>query len=222
MSLMKGPMSIDLGLPTMPPPTLAPRRKTRQIKVGKVLVGGDAPISVQSMTTTLDRRHQRHPAADRRAHRDRLRHRTGRRAQPGRCGRTAGHRAQVADPGHRRHPLPAEVRLRRHRRRLCRGPGQSGQHQGLRRQGRRDRQGRDRRRLLDPDRRQCRLAGQAAARQIRQGDPGGTGRVGALGGEPVRGAWLHRLQDLGQAPRPGDHGPGVRAAVAKPATIRCT
>jgi (E)-4-hydroxy-3-methylbut-2-enyl-diphosphate synthase len=46
-------MSIDLGLPTLPPPTLASRRKTRQIKVGKVAVGGDAPISVQSMTTTL-------------------------------------------------------------------------------------------------------------------------------------------------------------------------
>ncbi len=29
-----------------------PRRVTRQIKVGKVAVGGDAPISVQSMTTT--------------------------------------------------------------------------------------------------------------------------------------------------------------------------
>ncbi len=45
--------SIDLGMPTAPPPVLAPRRKTRQIKVGKVLVGGDAPVSVQSMTTTL-------------------------------------------------------------------------------------------------------------------------------------------------------------------------
>jgi (E)-4-hydroxy-3-methylbut-2-enyl-diphosphate synthase len=32
--------------------TLAPRRQTRQIKVGKLLVGGDAPVSVQSMTTT--------------------------------------------------------------------------------------------------------------------------------------------------------------------------
>ena len=29
------------------------RRKSRQIHVGKVLVGGDAPISVQSMTNTL-------------------------------------------------------------------------------------------------------------------------------------------------------------------------
>jgi (E)-4-hydroxy-3-methylbut-2-enyl-diphosphate synthase len=45
-------MSINLGMPALPPPTLAPRRKTRQIKVGSVLVGGDAPISVQSMTTT--------------------------------------------------------------------------------------------------------------------------------------------------------------------------
>ncbi|MGO3032662.1 MAG: flavodoxin-dependent (E)-4-hydroxy-3-methylbut-2-enyl-diphosphate synthase, partial [Microbacterium gubbeenense] len=32
--------------------TLAPRRKSRQINVGKVKVGGDAPVSVQSMTTT--------------------------------------------------------------------------------------------------------------------------------------------------------------------------
>jgi (E)-4-hydroxy-3-methylbut-2-enyl-diphosphate synthase len=45
--------AIDLGMPAAPPPVLAPRRKTRQIKVGKVLVGGDAPVSVQSMTTTL-------------------------------------------------------------------------------------------------------------------------------------------------------------------------
>ena len=34
------------------PDVLAPRRKSRQIKVGEVLVGGDAPISVQSMCTT--------------------------------------------------------------------------------------------------------------------------------------------------------------------------
>ncbi|MBD8079276.1 flavodoxin-dependent (E)-4-hydroxy-3-methylbut-2-enyl-diphosphate synthase [Cellulosimicrobium arenosum] len=39
-------------MPAAPPPVLAPRRKTRKIHVGKVEVGGDAPISVQSMTTT--------------------------------------------------------------------------------------------------------------------------------------------------------------------------
>jgi (E)-4-hydroxy-3-methylbut-2-enyl-diphosphate synthase len=43
---------INLGMPSAPAPTLAPRRKTRKIQVGKVAVGGDAPISVQSMTTT--------------------------------------------------------------------------------------------------------------------------------------------------------------------------
>jgi len=40
-------------MPDAPAPVLAPRRKTRQIKVGKVGVGSDSPISVQSMTTTL-------------------------------------------------------------------------------------------------------------------------------------------------------------------------
>jgi (E)-4-hydroxy-3-methylbut-2-enyl-diphosphate synthase len=46
------PMDVALGMPALPPPVLAPRRRSRQIKVGKVLVGGDAPVSVQSMTTT--------------------------------------------------------------------------------------------------------------------------------------------------------------------------
>lgn len=45
-------MSVSLGMPAAPPPVLAPRRPTRQIRVGKVLVGGGAPVSVQSMTTT--------------------------------------------------------------------------------------------------------------------------------------------------------------------------
>ncbi|WP_084127189.1 flavodoxin-dependent (E)-4-hydroxy-3-methylbut-2-enyl-diphosphate synthase [Demequina sp. NBRC 110054] len=44
--------AIGLGMPAMPAPVLAPRKKTRQIKVGDVLVGGDAPVSVQTMTTT--------------------------------------------------------------------------------------------------------------------------------------------------------------------------
>ncbi|MGH3663918.1 MAG: flavodoxin-dependent (E)-4-hydroxy-3-methylbut-2-enyl-diphosphate synthase [Micromonosporaceae bacterium] len=44
--------AIDLGMPAVPAPRLAQRRKSRQIRVGDVLVGGDAPVSVQSMTTT--------------------------------------------------------------------------------------------------------------------------------------------------------------------------
>jgi len=45
--------SVNLGMPAAPPPVLAPRRRSRQIRVGSVPVGGDAPVSVQSMTTTL-------------------------------------------------------------------------------------------------------------------------------------------------------------------------
>lgn len=43
--------AVNLGLPKVPE-TLSPRRKTRQIKVGKVMVGSEHQISVQSMTTT--------------------------------------------------------------------------------------------------------------------------------------------------------------------------
>jgi (E)-4-hydroxy-3-methylbut-2-enyl-diphosphate synthase len=45
--------AINLGIPSAPPPALAERRKSRQIMVGAVPVGGGAPVSVQSMTTTL-------------------------------------------------------------------------------------------------------------------------------------------------------------------------
>jgi (E)-4-hydroxy-3-methylbut-2-enyl-diphosphate synthase len=45
--------AISLGMPSTPLKPLAVRRKSRQIMVGSVPVGGDAPISVQSMTTTL-------------------------------------------------------------------------------------------------------------------------------------------------------------------------
>ncbi|MFD3314472.1 flavodoxin-dependent (E)-4-hydroxy-3-methylbut-2-enyl-diphosphate synthase [Streptomyces sp. NPDC058656] len=43
--------AISLGMPSIPT-KLAERRKSRQIQVGTVAVGGDAPVSVQSMTTT--------------------------------------------------------------------------------------------------------------------------------------------------------------------------
>ncbi|WP_158712198.1 flavodoxin-dependent (E)-4-hydroxy-3-methylbut-2-enyl-diphosphate synthase, partial [Streptomyces rimosus] len=43
--------AISLGMPDVPT-KLADRRVSRQIQVGPVAVGGDAPVSVQSMTTT--------------------------------------------------------------------------------------------------------------------------------------------------------------------------
>ncbi len=49
--------AINLGIPEGPPPVLAPRRKTRKIILKHhshpLEIGGDAPVSVQSMCTTL-------------------------------------------------------------------------------------------------------------------------------------------------------------------------
>ena len=42
---------VDLGIPELK--TLTPRRKTKQLMVGKVGVGSNYPVSVQSMCTTL-------------------------------------------------------------------------------------------------------------------------------------------------------------------------
>ncbi|NEA59964.1 flavodoxin-dependent (E)-4-hydroxy-3-methylbut-2-enyl-diphosphate synthase [Streptomyces sp. SID13666] len=44
--------AISLGMPDVPI-KLADRRHSRKIQVGSVAVGGDAPVSVQSMTTTV-------------------------------------------------------------------------------------------------------------------------------------------------------------------------
>ncbi|MGA5171222.1 flavodoxin-dependent (E)-4-hydroxy-3-methylbut-2-enyl-diphosphate synthase, partial [Streptomyces lavendulocolor] len=46
------PEPVGLGLPALPPRPIADRRVSRRIQVGSVAVGGDAPVSVQSMTTT--------------------------------------------------------------------------------------------------------------------------------------------------------------------------
>jgi (E)-4-hydroxy-3-methylbut-2-enyl-diphosphate synthase len=50
-------MTVQLGLPSLPPEPLAPRRVSRQLLLQHtthpILVGGGAPVSVQSMATTL-------------------------------------------------------------------------------------------------------------------------------------------------------------------------
>ncbi|SNX65304.1 4-hydroxy-3-methylbut-2-en-1-yl diphosphate synthase [Streptomyces sp. TLI_55] len=44
--------AVSLGVPELPVRPIAERRVSRQIQVGPVAVGGGAPVSVQSMTTT--------------------------------------------------------------------------------------------------------------------------------------------------------------------------
>ncbi|MFF5856965.1 flavodoxin-dependent (E)-4-hydroxy-3-methylbut-2-enyl-diphosphate synthase [Streptomyces sp. NPDC012751] len=44
--------AVPLGVPEVPARPVAPRRQSRRLEVGPVAVGGGAPVSVQSMTTT--------------------------------------------------------------------------------------------------------------------------------------------------------------------------
>ena len=48
-----GRMSVALGMPALPPPVLAQRRSSRKItlrhRTHPIEIGGDAPISVQSL-----------------------------------------------------------------------------------------------------------------------------------------------------------------------------
>ena len=205
--------AVSLGMPEAPPPVLAPRRTTRQIQVGKVGVGSDSPDLGAVDVDDAHLRRQHHPPADRRADRVRLRHRPGRLSQPGRRRRASRDRPAQPDPGDRRHPLPAEVRLRRHRGGLRGRPGQPRQHPQVRRPGQGDREGRE-----GPRHARSGSAStpgqprQADPREVRQGHPGGARRARGLGGGAVRGARLPRLQDLGQAQRPRGHGARLRAA----------
>ena len=205
-------MSIDLGIPVMPPPTLAPRRPTRKIKVGKVFVGGDAPISVQSMTTTL--------TADINSTLQQIAELTATGCDIVRVAVPSSDDADalLAIATKSQIPVIADIHFQPKYVFAAIDAGcaavrvNPGQHPGVRRPGQGHREGGRRPGHLHPDRGQRRLAGQAAAGQVRQGDPRGAGGVRAVGGQPVRGARLPRFQDQRQAQRPGDHGPRVRVA----------
>ena len=81
--------AIDLGIPSTPPAALAERRRSRQLVLGHpthpVAIGGDAPVSVQSMTTTVTADINATLAADRRTHHIGMSDRARRLPQPGRC-----------------------------------------------------------------------------------------------------------------------------------------
>ena len=94
---------------------LHPRRESRRIMVGPVPVGGGAPISVQSMTNTLTANVPatlQQIAALPAAGCDNVRV-----AVPSQDA-AAGNLPQIADSGHRRYPLPVQIRVPGHRRRL--------------------------------------------------------------------------------------------------------
>ena len=220
-------MTVDLGLPQLPPAPLADRRKSRQIVVGKgkhaVPVGGGAPVSVQSMTTTL--------TADVNATLQQIAELTAAGCQIVRVAVPSQDDADALPEIARKSQIPviadihfqpkyvfaaidagcAAVRV---------NPGNIKTFD--------DKVGEIARAAADagvpdPDWRQRRVAGQAAARQAWQGHARGAGGIGALGVLAVRGARLHRHQDLRQAPRSGGDDqrlPPARGAVRLPPASR--
>ncbi len=209
---MPAPPRAHPGAPPQDPSADGPRRRRRK----RLSDLGAVDVHHQ------DARRQHHASADRRADRGGLQHRPGGLPAAGGRRRARRDRAAFQPAGDRRHPLPAEVHLRGDRCRLCGGARQPRQHQGVRRPRQRGREGRGRRRHPDPHRRQRRIAGHADDAEVRQGHPGGAGRVGAVGGVAVRGARLRQYQDQRQAQRPRGDGGRLRAAGRASATTRCT
>ena len=213
---------ISLGMPEAPPLVLAPRRKTRKIKVGKIDVGGDAPVSVQSMCTTqttdinatlqqiaeltaagCDIVRVAVPTQDDAdalpaiAHKSQIPVIADIHFQPKYvfAAIDAGCAAVRVNPGNIR-KFDDQVKE------IARAATDAG--------------------VVDPDRRQRRLAGPAPAGQVRQGHPRGARRVRRVGGVAVRGARLPRLQDLRQAQRPGRSWSAPTSCSPSAATGRCT
>ncbi len=190
---------------------MAARRPTRQIHVGSVAVGGDAQISVQSMTTTktaeIDATLQQIAtlvAAGVDIVRVAVPHKED-------AAGARGDRREVHRAGRRRHPFPVEVRDGGAR---GRHPGlahQPGQHQ-VPGQGPTDRPRGERTRRADPDRGQCGIAREGPAGALRLADPRGARRVRAERGQDPRGRGLHRHQDQREALERARDDRGVPAA----------
>ena len=207
------------------PTPLSPRRKSRPLHVGDVQVGGDAPIVVQSMTST--------DTADANATVEQI----ARLADAGseivriavpdkpRGGRAArrscsARRCPLIADIHfdyrwalaaiaRRHPRPAP-QPRQHPRRWTRCGGREGSEGA---------------RHPDPHRRQRRLpAADPGTRRRRAAAVDGPahGRRRALGDRHPRGDGLRRHQDLDEGVRRADDGRGLPRARRRASPTRCT
>jgi hypothetical protein len=171
------------------------RRKSRQIRVGKVLVGGDAPISVQTMTNTITsdvaatiEQVQRCAVAGA----DIVRIST-----PDEASTRALKRDRARKPGadRRRHPFPLQTRHRGRRGGRCLPADQPRQH---RRRPPCGRSGEGREATTDaqhPHRRQRRVAGAAPPGEIRRALPRGDGRKRSRPHQAVAGQRFPRIQD---------------------------
>ena len=196
------------------------RRRSRQIHVGKVPVGGDAPITVQTMTNTL--------TSDARATIDQIQALEDAGADIVRVScpdeESALALKEIVRAGRRadrrRHPFPLQARHRggAERRRL---PAHQSRQYRLGRARPRGGEGGQGSRLLDAHRRQCRLARARPAGELWRALPRGDGRERAQPRQDSRGQRFPRIQDL-RARRPTSSWPSPPISSSpKPATIRC-
>ena len=173
------------------------RRKTRQIVVGDVAVGGDAPISVQSMTTTK--------TADVEGTLAQIYALAGAGADIVRCTCNEREAAEGLAQIVPRSPVPIIADIHHQYRRalealeagvhgLRLNPGNIRKPEHIKAVAR---EARDRG-VSDPHRRERRLARPRALREARRGHARGDGRVGAAGARLLRRGRLRRREDLGQ------------------------
>ena len=197
------------------------RRTTRQVKVGSVAVGGDAPISVQSMTTTK--------TADVEGTLAQIYALAGAGCDIVRCTcneeQAAEGLAQIVPrspgPDHRRHPLPVPPRARGDGGRGAGAAAQPGQHpQARAHQG--GRRGGARPRDPDPHRGERGEPRPRPLRAPRRCDARGARRVGAEGARLLPRSRLRRREDLGEGVERAADDRGVPDAVRHASTTRCT
>ena len=197
------------------------RRKTRQVKVGDVAVGGDAPISIQSMTTTKTDDVQAtliqvHELATQGADivRVAVPHEGDAKALP--MIAQEGGVPIIADIHFSVRLAMMAIEAGVHGLRL--NPGNMRNPKHIKEVADAAREAQD----PDPDRRERRLARQEARREVRATDRRGTRRERALRDRSARGARLHRHQGLGQASERLRDDRRLPVARRRRPTCRCT
>ena len=187
------------------------RRQSRQIMVGNVPVGGDAPVTVQTMTNT--------PTSDAKATIDQIR----------RCEDAGVDIIRVSCPDVEstaalkqivrasRVPIVADIHFHYKRALEAADAGAAclrinpGQYRIVRARERSRQRGQGQW-LRDPHRRQCRQPREGSARKIWRAVPRGAGRKRARSYQAAAGPRLPRIQGRGEGERPVPRGRRLSAA----------
>ena len=210
------------ALRAMDPHTGKPRHKTREVRVGDKIVGGDNPIWVQSMTTTDTHDVEATVAQIQRLEEAGLRDRPRHRAQAGRR-RACLTEIKQAHPhaAHLRHPLRLQDGPGGPRSSGRQDPHQPRQHRRLRPLSPGDPQGQGQG-PADAHRRQRRQPGARAGREARLPLPAGDGRERPALHRDRRVRGLSRHDRVAEVERRDHRRSRPIGSIAKQATTRRT